>query len=273
MAPRATTAPRLARATLLLVIAGLAAATLHGCAAPGEPELQAARTAYDTGQYSEALAKASAAQAARDAETAAQAAYIAGLAAFRLDRLGEAERHLRVAAASTDRAVAGRAEAQLGAIQLRQRLPRDAAASYQRAADLLDGEESAKARLQAGLALRQAGDGTSARSQMLIAADSSRGSVAPTVRADAQRALAETGWTLQGGCFRDRRNADRAAQHISTMTIDRGLGPVRVVPQRDSGSGTVYCIFIGAWATRQGAEDARKQLGRPDFFARTIGGD
>lgn len=265
---------RLARVSVRRLVVGAIAASilLHGCASGGAKELAEARTAYDTGQYSEALAKGTAAQASADPETAAAAAYIAGLSAFRLDRLGEAEQHLRVAATSSDAAIAGRAEAQLGAIELRQRRPREAAASYERAADLLEGDEASRARYQAGLALREAGDGTGARSQMHIAADSSRGTLSPAVRADAQRALSETGWTLQGGCFKDRGNAERAAKHISTMTIGRGLGPARVVPQRDSGRGTVYCIFIGAWATRQGAEEARTQLGRTDFFARTIGG-
>ncbi|HMN95961.1 MAG TPA: SPOR domain-containing protein [Phycisphaerales bacterium] len=263
--------PDLVATALLPALLLIAALALGACSSRAGEDLLAAQRAYEAGQYGEALQKGAAAEASArasgNAETAESAAYIAGLAAFRLNRLSEAERHLRVAAASADRTIAGRSEAQLGAIAMKQNRPRDAAAAFQRAADLLPAEEAAKARYQAGIALRDAGDATQARTQMLRATVSP----SPTVRADAQRALEETGWTLQGGCFRERANAERAAQQISTTTIARGLGPARVVPQREASGGTVYCIFIGSWATRQGAEEARNRVGRTDFFVRTIG--
>lgn len=198
------------------------------------------------------------ADAARQAATAddalrAEAAYVAGMSAYKLDDLPGAEQRLDLACASPDPQVAGRAYAQLGSIKRSQKRYLEAAADFNSAASRLQGDESTKARHEAGVASRAAGSPTGGRG----------------ATAGAPQAAVAGPWTLQGGCFRDRANADRSAATISSMSVAKGLGPARVVAVNE-GNGLLFCVMIGEFASRQAAEDAKARLGRPEMFSRAM---
>lgn len=271
-----TAARRWPVATACIAAAMLAAA---GCATSPSKQLADARSLYDQGQYDKSLAAADEARASveggtgsKDASLRAEAAYVAGMSASKLNDLPIAEQRLAIAAASDDPDVAGRAYAQLGGIKFKQRRYRDAASDYDEAAKRLEGEDAAKARAEASAALRQLGSAA----PVAGSPPSSAGSRAPAGAASASgapaspsRTASSAGWTLQGGCFRDRANAERSAKTLSSATVAKGLGPARVVPVAE-GNGTLFCVMIGEYPTRELAEAAKRKLDRTDVFSRSM---
>ncbi len=263
--------PRLRRAAHLATVTTALLLGAVGCAPKSSDLLLEAQTSYDAGRYDDALTTAEAAGTSDDDVLRGSAAYLAGMSAYRLNRVAEAEESLNAATRCSDSLVAGRAHAQLGAIKLKARRLTEAANHFDSAARLLEGEESDRARRQA----------QNARTELAYATTpSSAGSTAPSPSVASNQAAPAvrpaappppgTRWTLQGGCFRDRVNAERTAKELSRFNSSRGLPAARVVSTSDDSGGTVYCVVMGDYADRVAAERAKEKIGRSDFFSRPV---
>jgi len=254
------------KSTALCRLLALALATsalgLFACeSTPAAVDLDRANAAYAAGDLTAALDHAQQAQRSGDGRVRSQAAYTGGVAAYRLGRLDEAERRLQVASASSDREVAGRARAMLGTINMDRNRPREAADHFRTAADLLSGDEAARAAYEAGLALRAAGDPVGARSQLIIASGEGSGSL----RTDAQRELGRTGFTVQAGAFGARANAERLASELQRRGPHGRVWPVRIVLGTARDGSTIHIVQVGEFTTRQAAEQARRDLGHLEY--------
>jgi tetratricopeptide (TPR) repeat protein len=219
--------------------------------------LDAAVTDYEAGRYDDALGKANSAYSRLSGAPKYEAAYIAGMSAYELDRFREAEGRFAISGEAADRNVAGRSKAMMGLIRLRENRPRDAARYYTDAAKLLEGDDSAQASYQAGLAYQAAGDPSSARAQFIIASGRSRDA---EVRKAAASRLDQAGFTVQVGAFSRAANAERAAEDVRPKANRNHLGSVHVVERRDSRGRTWHLVQVGAFGTRQAAERARSLL-------------
>ena len=263
-----------------------------GCAPKVEKQISEAEASYDAGKYEEAYTQAVKAQdAARtagggtsaDGKNAelASAAYLAGLSAYRLDRLDDARRELDVAIDAGEGEAAGRAYAQRGAVNLRQGRYSAAAADYEEAAELLDGEDATKARDQANAARRAGGSGSGGGQMTPTGSTGLRVSASTTPGGSPAAGTAptttplpplRTSWTLQAACFRDRAAAEKQAKALASMAKAQGIAAPRVEEQQNPNLGQVYCVLIGEFATREGAEQAKAKLGRREYFVRTARG-
>lgn len=231
---------------------------MAGCdSAPRSAGFDAAVAHYETGRYRESFEAAVAVQRQAVGENRTRAAYVAGLSAYRLNQIDEAERRFLVAAESTSSETAGRARAMLGAIRLDQSRPLDAAEHYKAAARLLTGHEANEASYRAGRAYQAGGDWSSARAQFTIAGSRA---VDPALRRDANAQLARSGFAIQVGAFSNRENADLAARDAQ-VTADRyGLSPARIVVRREA-RGELFLVQFGEFGTRESAESLRRQIG------------
>jgi tetratricopeptide (TPR) repeat protein len=278
--------PLLRRTALLLALACLPA-WLAGCGQRAQKQITEAESSYNEGRYEEAYQQAVAAEkVARESgqkgknPQVASAAYLAGLSAYRLDRLDEAQRQLDVAIEAGEGEAAGRAYAQRGAVFLRQGRFMAASVDYDQAALLLGGEDAAKAKEQSAAARRAAGDSSSGSTVVLggggglsVSASTTPGgsSARPGASAPALPSV-RTSWTLQVACFRDRAAAERQAKALAGAAQAHGLAAPRLLSEENPTLGPVYCVVIGEFATKAGAEQARERLGRKDYFIRTMRG-
>jgi len=260
---------------------------LGGCGQRVQQQITDAETAYNQGRYEEAYQQAVAAEeAARESGRAgknprvASAAYLAGLSAYRLDRLDDAERQLDIAIEAGEGEAAGRAYAQRGAVFLRQGRMMAAAVDYDQAASLLSGEDAAKAREQSAAARRAAGSSSSGSTVVLGSSSGLSVSASPSPTAPRAASAAtlpplpgiRSAWTLQVACFRDRSAAERQAKALEGTARAQGLAAPKLLSEENPTLGPVYCVVIGEFATREGAEKAREGLGRKDYFVRTMKG-
>ncbi len=231
-------------------------------------DLNSALNDYNAGQYQLSYDKANHALPGASGAERERANYIAGLSAFKLNRLQDAERHMMVAAGSADREVSGKARATLGHIRMKQERPGEAAAYFKDASERLTGEEAAKASYEAGVAYRAAGEMSAARSQLNIAATSAPGGSA--TRENAQDQLQSTGFALQIGVFADRANALRAYQEAQNLAAKHRLGSARMTNTHDQRGRTIYVVQVGGFGTRDAAERARTTVGRKEYVVRPV---
>ena len=239
-----------------------------GCeATPATGRLDESLVRYNAGQYQEAYDGAMAALRGTAGEERAQANYLAGLSAFRLGRLNEAERLLLASAASSDPTLSGRSRAIIGLIRMEQDRPLVAAEEFKAAARLLDGNEAAEAAYRAGMAYQAAGDWSSARAQFTIA--SARGGTG--IARQAEAGIQQTGFTIQVGAYANRENAERAAAEHRPMAERHGLGAPRIVPRHDSRGQLLYIVQFGQFGTQAAAERELATLNnRRLIVARTV---
>ena len=116
-----------------------------------------AAAAYRAGRYGETIVITDEMRRAGDQPQVAR--YLAGLAAYRLNRMNEAEHHFEVAMEGSDSWIFDRAEAMLGMIALETDRPQRAAELLGRAASRLDGPDASDAARYASRAARLLGDG------------------------------------------------------------------------------------------------------------------
>lgn len=225
--------------------------------------LEVAVSQYEASQYREAFDTAVRTQRAAQNPERARAAYVAGLAAYHLNQPDEAERRFLIAQQSPEPETAGRARAMLGTIRMDQDRPLDAAEHFKAAARLLNGREANEAAYRAGQAYQAGGESSSARAQFTIAGSRASASGGDAdLRASANEQLTRTGFAIQVGAFRDRANAETAAQEAQTIADRHGLGDVRIITQSDPRSrGFLYVVQFGQFGTRSTADDMRQRIG------------
>lgn len=244
------------RSTLLLP---LLMCLLAGCeSTPQAGGLDQALTDYHAGRYALAHRRATEAIRTTGGEQRLQATYLAGLSAYRLGRLDDAERLLLTASRAEDEATAANARATLGLLRLDQGRPADAAELLRRAAPGLSGPDAAQAARYAAAASRQAGAAGPTRAWVARAEDGE-----DTFCGEAGKS---TAYALQVGAFQDRRRAERAAADAAPVAGEAGLGSVRIIPRTDERGRRLYVVQLGRFDSRRQAAGIRLRLDRPDYI-------
>jgi len=245
------------RAAVFRPIAALALVLpLVGCESTPRPAgLDHSLLEYEAGAYGSAYTAAGEAMRNTAGAEREQATYVAGLCAYRLGRLDEAERHLLTASRSSDASVAAKAKAQIALIRLDQDRPEEAVRLLGAAAEDLDGTDCHHARRYADAAGRLA-DAAPHRAPAPI----------ESVIARSPSRDVPSGFTLQVGAFKDRTGAERAAASARRLARDHGLGEVWIIPRRGETGRLLYLVHLGSFATRSEAATARRQLRQPDYL-------
>lgn len=234
---------------------------LIGCEATpsASSRLNLALDHYEAKRYQ--LAQQHAMEAMRSPGTSAtdreRAAYLAGLSAFRIGDMNEAELRLNGVLQSSDRILHASAQALLGQIKLDRNRPAEAATHFEAASRGLIGEDARQARRYAAIAHYEAGN--------LEAAE--RWYEPPNA---AEPIPSRGGFTLQVGAFQDQRRAEQAAAETADVARGHGIGPVTVKPSIDSRGRRLYLVQFGQFPTRQAAAQARSRLGRLDYIVAPI---
>ncbi len=174
-----------------------------------------------------------------------EATYLAGLSAYLLGDIDEAELRLSAASRSSEAQVAANAKAMLGQVRMDQNRNDEAVRLFREAASGLNAGDAQQAERYATLA----GGGSQSATQWASASSS--------------------GFSLQVGAFQDQRRAAEAAEDAERVIAGEGLGPVRIIPTRDARGRTLYLVQFGRFDTRSAAAQARAQIGRLDYFVAT----
>ena len=241
------TAPSSRRPASLLFLFALAALTT-GCASPpASTNTSAAEAAYRRGDFE--AAERLAQQAERDSHGLAreEAAYLAGLSAAKQGDLDTASRNLRIAAASSDRDLAARANASLGSVEQARGEHAASLAAFREATASPDPWVADRADRLSG--------GGSATAATAISASSS-----PT-----------SGFAVQAGAFSTQEAARQRAASLADTVRRAGLGEPRVVPIRDRRGRTLWAVQIGSFPDRRQAGSMRERLGHPEWAIEAIG--
>ena len=252
------------RAGWVVLLCVLTAVPMGGCkSAPRARSLNSALADYEAKRYR--LAENQAAAIARQTRGLIRdkAAYLAGLSAYQLGDLYEAQRQLATAVKSPDQTTAGRAQAVLGLVRMNQHRPHDAAVLLAQASGALTGENSRQAAYHAALAHQAAGDESSAGTWFRIAdAEQPTGQRALAISSRARAGR----FSLQAGAFRRRQHADSAARSVADVSQRHGLGGVRVIESLDERGRTLYFVQFGRFESRSAASSARRLIGRLDVI-------
>ena len=236
-----------ARRVLLFALLG-SAILFTACASP-PPSTAAsdAEAAYRRGDFE--TAERLAQQAERDSHGLAreEAAYLAGLSAAKQGDLETASRNLRIAAGSSDRDLAARANASLGSVEQARGEHAASLAAYRQAATSPDPSVADRADRLSG--------GGSATAATAISASSS-----PT-----------SGFAVQAGAFSTQEAARQRAASLADTVRRAGLGEPRVVPIRDRRGRTLWAVQIGSFPDRRQAGSMRERLGHPEWAIEAIG--
>lgn len=213
---------------------------------------------YAAGRFNEAKAKAAdEASVARVADRE-EAALTAGLSAYAINQDDEARRWLSPLTVSRNREVRGKAGATLGLISQRRNEHTRAAELLTRASTDLDGDDSARASLQAGHSLTALGRHIEASQQYRRATGSAQSAgLQATVRP-----YTEPGpFVVQLGVFGSKANADRTASQAAARSRKAGFGSPKVAAVTDSQGRTGYAVRVGVFPSRQAAVEGRTKLG------------
>lgn len=242
----------------------LTVALAGGCkSAPSPRSLNSALADYEAKRYRLAEHKAATIAGQTRGLMRDKAAYLAGLSAYQLGDLDQAQRQMATAAKSSDRTTAGRAKAVLGLVRVDQHRPHDAAVLLAEASGALTGENSRQAAYQAALAYQEAGEETSGATWFRIAdAEQPTGQRAGAINSEARAAR----FSLQAGAFRQRQHADNAARNVADVAQQHGLGGVRVLESRDQRGRILYFVQFGRFESRSAASSARRLIGRLDVI-------
>jgi tetratricopeptide (TPR) repeat protein len=237
--------------------------TLAACSADRRSEaIRSANSSYNTGNYAEAYRQAlTVADAPADPESERQqAAYVAGLAAYRLHNLDDAQRWLTYAASSNDKGLRADAKATLGLVYVEQGRFGLAGDALSQAADLMTGQNRANAFYYAGIAQQKQGHWATARTSLSQAISNSQDAAFRKKVADQLRV---TGYTLQVGAFDVESNAKTAAEALAPKAQGIKLGTPRIVAVNDPAtSHKRFLVWVGQFSSWPTALMAREQLGQ-----------
>ena len=242
---------------------------LPGCAPKSSTsihgELGPALNDYHQQRYAGAKSRAEIVAQGATGREREEAIYLAGISAFQLGDVPEAEKHLRDASHASDAEIGGRAKAMLAIVRMRQGRYREAGDLYSGAAKQLQGADAAEAAQQAAIAYREAGDMEKSQ-QWAKASAGSSGSGAltgdptsPIRLASRMNAVSPNSFSLQVGVFREKDRAEKAAKAARPLAQRGAMGPVRVVPSVEVSGETVYIVQFGEFKTREAADKARQR--------------
>ncbi len=231
----------------VVLLAVVVTLMVGGCASqPEATRIEVASNAYHAGDYSVAYRYASSIAKSSSDRDRYTAAYIAGNSAQKLGDLANAEKYLKQASFSSDRRLAGDAAASLGLVYAQLGDYDISAKTLLRAADLLDGEDKAKAYFYAGVSLQKLGRWAQARTTLVLARQTSDD---PAFCRQVDDQLAVTGYTLQVGAFRNAANARQAAEAVMSKCRDLQLAMPRLVSDNDRFGRDLTLVQVGEFAT------------------------
>lgn len=253
--------------------------------------LESAVAAFEARDYQRA---ATLARVAADRSQGAEregARYLEGYALYRSGSLDAAASALRVAAASTDRYIAGQANITLGSVELERKNHDAAGHAYRRAASFLDGSEAKRAHSYAARCFDEAGLSSMAESER-VAAGEPRVLVAPApapvpAAAPAERAkpiarptpapdrttvterdkpaappasIAPVRYAIQVGAFSTAARASEVAGSLRAKCIALGVGAPRVVARQGENGSTLHIVQIGSFPNKMQATQISTKL-------------
>ena len=239
-----------------VLVAGLGGG---GCARARVTDVDRVYRVYESGDYSGAYKLAREAESYGPADRRLDAAYVAGLSAYRLNRLTTAAQYLTRAAGSADRRLSGDAMASLGMVYGQMGRYGDATRVLLQAADRLDGHDAANAYYYAAVMQRKNGQWPQARTNLILAR-----SLSPDAgfRERVDRELHVAVYTLQTGAFASAANARRAAHRLVPEAARLQLGAPRVVQTTAHNGRPMALVQVGRFDTYDGAVSARQRLGQ-----------
>lgn len=235
-----------------------------GCTPPKATRLDTANTAYQRGDYALAYREGAAVAEGRitpppSAAQRQEAAYVAGMSAYRIKDVNDAERYLNMAARSSDSQLAGSALATLGLIYREQNRFEQSAHVLTQAATRLVGQDRANAYFYAALAQQRLGRWTDARTSLSQAA---RATSNPSFQRQIADQLQVTGFTVQLGAFTDQANAQRTAQTYAAQATRLGYGAPQITPAILQGK-QMYLVQVGHFPSHSSAAGAQANLNAP----------
>lgn len=212
---------------------------------------------YDARRYSLSRQQAAELRQTSTGPSREQSAYVAGLSAYQLGELEEARSYLMTASQADDNDTAGRANAQLGLLELDRNRPATAAGYFEIAAGRLDGAAARQAAQHAASAHQLAGNYTEAQRWL------KRSTVASSATSVHHHASATAArYVLQAGAFESRARAERTAREIELIAQSHRLGPVRIVHAPTSRGTRLHMVQFGGFQHRDEANRVRSELGR-----------
>ncbi len=244
------TAAALARLWLIFIGATLTV----GCAAT---QLQKVHHAYKQSDYATAYREAEKIVRRSSGRVAEEAAYMAGMSAYHLQESTKALEFLRIASASRDRTVAGRAMAQAGLIHHEKGHHGTAARLLQDAIRRLDGEDRARACLLAAAAQQKLGRWAQAAANLRQARQYSHDQA---VHRQVEEHLSYGAYTIQLGAFTVEQNARRAAHAVTDRARATQIGMPRMVSAVDSSGRRLILVQVGRFNDHTAARNARSRL-------------
>ena len=227
--------------------------------------LARAKTDFDAHRYNEARKGAVAALQTSIGADRQDAAYLAGLSAYKLDNMNEAETYFAIAIKSPDRQTSGNAKAMMGLIRLNQGRNREAAQLFKETASTLKGSDAKQAAQHASIAYEAAGDYDAADRWMRLASSSEI-----NASSSVSRMVISNEFALQVGAFRDKSRAEQAAKDAADQGKSHSMGSARVYSQRNERGQNLYVVQIGSFATRRQATQARTQMGNLEYIVTSV---
>ena len=236
---------------------------LVGCQTAPKPAatLNDARSAYDRGDYPQALAFGSAVASGDPSEDTYEAAYFAGLSANEMGDLKQAIKFFTLATRGFDKGLVADANLMLGLAYSRQERWRPAAEALLAAARELEDQEQANAYFYAAVAEQHLGRWAMARDHLIQARVQSAD---PDFRQQIDDQLAINGYTLQIGSYLQTENAQDAANNLAPTARAQGLGEPRLLPNPARPGQTL--VHVGRFTTYNSAQSYRDRLGVPGAF-------
>lgn len=250
---------------LSLALAAAGASGLSGCKKNGatasgqtDPALVSGDyiALYEARRYSEAKSSAEYRLPNAKGREREVAKLTAGLSAYAMGQDDAALQHLQPLTASTDKQIAGRAEAALGQIAQRRGQHTYAADLFKRASAKLDGDDAARAAVRAGNSLAALGKQSEATTQYKQAASEA---TSAAVRDHANKMTEPGPFALQAGVYTTRANADKRARELTPLSTKMGYGSPKVVPDSVNGK-PAYAVRVGVFANRQQANTAKDKM-------------
>lgn len=258
---------------------------LAACNGPQQRYDDATR-AYDAQDWTKAYADASAAQTEAQPPLKQRAAFVAGLAAYRQDRLDEARSRFLVAEGSDDRETSGQAKVMLGDLLTRDGKPAAAASKYDEAAQLLTGDEASRARNLASAAREAAkspppavvasaetddaspatpaaASGAPSKSKSKPAAKPSPGKTESRTakpRSATTSKSAKGGFTIQCGAYVKESDARARARELADDARKAGLPAPEVKRVTGRSGKKLWIVSIGSFKSRTEGKKALSKL-------------
>lgn len=247
--------------TEFLAVSMLAAcAVLSGCQADGTDDMKAIDAAFERGDYKTAYSKSTriVMLPTSTPDNAGHAMYMAGMSAFRLNDLPNAQMYLERAIQSSDPRLVANARAMLGLVSTQQGLYDKAAENLVAAAEAMEGQDKANAYFYAGAAQQKSGRWPQARVNLSMALSYSKDE---GFRQKVREQLKITGYTLQLGAFSSEDAGGKLAARYAAKAAELKLGAPRVVKSTDPDGKTLHLVQVGQFTSFPTAIMWRDKLG------------